>query len=198
MKIIGVNGYARSGKDTTADILVEHCGFKRVAFADKLREAAYALNPIVTPDPWGKKIDSDFLLDQPTCNPFRLQAVIDRYTWDGYKNTAFEQEIRGILQRLGTEVGRQILGESIWVDAVLNDLDDEGKYVFTDCRFANEAEAVTDLWGQVWRIDRPGVLPANDHISEVGLDDWNFDVRINNAGSIDDLKEKVLDHAHRI
>lgn len=184
MKVIGVNGYARSGKDTIADILVEQCGFKRMAFADKLREAAYVLNPYV--------IDATGYEHAP------LAWVIDHHGWNGYKDSVWGEDVRGILQRLGTEVGRNILGQNIWVDAILNDLDDDGKYVFTDCRFANEAEAVTELWGHVWRVDRPGVGPANDHISEIGIDDWNFDVRINNAGSIQDLADKVWHHAHRL
>lgn len=184
MKVIGVNGYARSGKDTIANILVEQCGFKRMAFADKLREALYELNP--------------FVVHERGHDYATVQWVIDMYGWDGYKETEWGPEIRRLLQRMGTEVGRNILGENIWVDAVLNDLDDQGKYVFTDCRFENEAESVTNLWGRVWRVDRPGVGPANDHISEIGLDDWNFDVRINNAGSIEDLAEKVVDHARRL
>lgn len=191
MKLIGVNGYARSGKDTIANILVEQCGFKRVAFADKLREAAYALNPTVS---W----DYKFGLAYGAKSITTLQAVIDEFGWDGYKKTGWGKAIRELLQRLGTEVGREILGDTIWVDAVLRDLDDDGLYVFTDCRFENEAEAVTNLWGHVWRVDRPGVGPANDHISEIGLDDWNFDVRINNAGSIQDLADKVWHHAHRL
>jgi hypothetical protein len=186
VKVVGVNGYARTGKDTVAAILVEQYGFQRLAFADKLREAAYELNPIVFMDQGWQS------------GAVYLQDVIDEYGWDGYKETLHGPEIRRILQRMGTEVGRNILGENIWVLAVLNNLENNGKYVFTDCRFENEAEAVTNLWGQVWRIDRPGVGPANDHISEIGLDDWNFDVRINNAGSIEDLAEKVAHHARGI
>jgi hypothetical protein len=130
--------------------------------------------------------------------PIYIKDVIDMYGWDGYKDTKFGPEIRRILQRMGTEVGRNILGENIWVDAVLDTLDDQGRYVFTDCRFKNEASAVVELGGQVWRVDRPGVEPANDHISEIGLDNWPFDARFNNAGSIQDLADKVWHHAHRL
>ena len=45
--IVGFSGYARCGKDTAADHLVEHYGFEHRGFADKLREALYALNPII-------------------------------------------------------------------------------------------------------------------------------------------------------
>lgn len=42
--IIALSGYAQSGKDTTADILVREFGFTRIAFADKLKEVAHRLH----------------------------------------------------------------------------------------------------------------------------------------------------------
>jgi dephospho-CoA kinase len=47
MQLIGLSGYARSGKDEAAKVLIEEFGFKRIAFADKLRDFLYALDPIV-------------------------------------------------------------------------------------------------------------------------------------------------------
>lgn len=38
MKVIAISGYKRSGKDTSAEILVKDHGFKRVAFADVLKD----------------------------------------------------------------------------------------------------------------------------------------------------------------
>ena len=43
--VIGLTGYAGSGKDTLANILVEEYGFTRIAFADKTKEFLYDLNP---------------------------------------------------------------------------------------------------------------------------------------------------------
>lgn len=182
--IIGLSGYARSGKDTVADILVHDAGFIRVAFADKLREALYALNPLVTHDKGMNKLL--FVTD--------LQTVIDEHGWDGVKSTPYGPEVRRLLQRMGTEAGRNVLGDNIWVDAVINSLDPNKIYVATDCRFINEAQAVD----QVWRVTRPGVEPANDHISEVGLDTWPFDRIVYNDGSLFDLREKVLESARRL
>mgnify|MGYP006283771541 FL=1 len=42
--IIGLTGYAQSGKDTVASLLVEHYGYERVAFADKIRSFLYEMN----------------------------------------------------------------------------------------------------------------------------------------------------------
>ena len=184
--IIGLSGYARSGKDTVADILVKEAGFIRVAFADKLRETLYALNPTVT---WDYKHGLKYNAKATST----VQSVIDEFGWDGVKSTGWGTAIRTLLQRMGTEVGRNILGENIWVDATFFDLDVTKNYVISDARFRNEAKAITTVGGEVWRVTRPGVEPANDHISEIGLDTWPFNRIIYNDGTLDDLKRKVLD-----
>jgi dephospho-CoA kinase len=43
--IIGLSGYARSGKDTVAELLCLNYGFRRISFADPMREAILILNP---------------------------------------------------------------------------------------------------------------------------------------------------------
>ena len=48
--IIGLSGYAQVGKDTVANILVEHYGYTRIGFADIIRKAAYILDPLITLD----------------------------------------------------------------------------------------------------------------------------------------------------
>lgn len=180
MEIIGLSGYARSGKDETAKILVKEFGFKRVAFADKLRDFLYALNP----DVWSFSYGFG-----RTYEP--LRTVIDKETWEGVKKYQYKDSVRQLLQRLGTEAGREVLGENVWVDAALTGYDDNAKLVVTDCRFVNEAEAVTSRGGVMWRIMRQGVGPANSHASETSLDDWNFDAYVHNDGTLKDLAASV-------
>jgi hypothetical protein len=175
--IIGLSGYARSGKDEAAFALKE-LGFHRVAFADKLREFLYALDPIVNPTPEKYFVSSK--------EPIRLSGVIDDYGWNGYKETKYSDEIRRLLQKLGTEAGRQTLWDSIWVDAAFAGIPEDANIVVTDCRFPNEAEAVKERGGEVWRITKPGVGPANSHPSETGLDNWAFDVNIGNTGTLEE------------
>lgn len=170
MILIGLSAYAQSGKDTAADVLVKEYGFTRVAFADTLRACVYALNPLM-----------------PSGN--RVQDIIKTMGWDAAKVNF--TEIRTLLQKMGTEVGRNILGENIWVDTALANLAEDGKYVVTDCRFVNEAEAITSRGGQVWRIVREGVGPANSHPSEVSLDDWKFDYVLHNNRTLEDFQNVV-------
>jgi hypothetical protein len=189
--IIGLSGYARAGKDTTADILVKEYGFAKVAFADKLREALYALNPVIRYD------KNDF----GSYKYWRLQEVINECGWDGYKETRFNDEIRGLLQRMGTEVGRETIGQNTWVNAVLNEYKKDGikrDYVIPDCRFWNEATAIVDEGGEIWRVHRPGVGPANSHNSETELDDYNFHVYLHNDSTVDYLAVQVQAAMHGI
>ncbi len=183
MEIIVLSGYARSGKDTVANILVENEGFTRVAFADKLREMLYAL------DPWVWKYEKGMKVWSP------LQAVIDEYGWDGYKDTWYSEEVRRLLQRLGTEAGRKTLWDSIWIDAALTGHPDDARLVISDGRFYNEFDAVVARGGYAWRVDRPGVGPANDHLSETEAVDYpRFSLKIVNNGTLEELENTVLHH----
>jgi hypothetical protein len=183
VEIIGLSGYARSGKDEAAKVLVEEFGFTRMAFADKLKEFSYNQNALIAV--WR---DWD---GEP--GEVYVQDVIDRYGWDGYKETMYKDPIRRLLQRTGTEGGRQTLWDNIWVDATLSDLHSDSKIVLSDCRFENEAQGIVDLGGQVWRVNRKGVGPANDHISETGIDNWPFDIVIDNDGDLKQYHRKIKD-----
>jgi len=190
MELIALSGYARSGKDSAAEVLVEN-GWTRIAFADKLRDFLYALNPIVGTETeyLDGMVDGRRWVNQ--WRLVRLQEVIDAYGWDGYKSTDYVSEIRPLLQRLGTEAGRQTLWDTIWIDAALKNLDPNGKYVITDCRFENEANVVIERNGMVVRINRSGVGPANAHVSETGLDSFDFDIVIENDGTLEEFKQEV-------
>lgn len=168
--LIGLSGYAQAGKDSLGAALVRNYGFTRYAFADALKEVVYRLNPLVG-GPGGVL-------------GWRLQDYVDLDGWEKAKKTP---EIRRLLQVMGTEAGRQVLGDNIWVDTVLNQVGNRD-VVITDCRFPNEAQAVKDRGGFVVRVARPGVNAVNAHPSETSLDDWDFDLVVDNDGSIGDVE----------
>ncbi len=180
MKILGLAGYARSGKDTAGNALAE-LGWKRIAFADVLREFSYRLNPLIMSE-WGKVT--------------QLRWIIDEYGWDGYKRTQWAEGVRDHLQRLGTECGRELISQNIWVDATFNRMDPDGKYVISDMRFPNEASAILARSGSLLRITRPGIGPANGHKSETALDDWEFDT-IFNDGTQEEFEKRVKEYVAR-
>jgi hypothetical protein len=173
-QFIGLSGWARSGKDTIADYLVEHHGFTRVAFADPMREALLALNPQI---PYYGTTAS-------------LATMVRLSGWDELKK--YSPETRELLQRMGTEVGRELFGKNFWVNQAIKTAKKYDKVVFSDCRYFNEARAIKHLGGQVWRISRPGVRAANDHGSEHDLDNYNFDLHIDNKTTVENL-QKIVD-----
>jgi hypothetical protein len=176
---IGLHGFAGVGKDSVAKIL-ENYGYTRVAFADKIREALYILNPVILLHPYGE--------DQ------RVQDLVDRHGWDEAKRQY--EEIRRMLQVLGTEVGREMISQSVWVDSVFKDREEDKKYVFTDVRFTNEHHAVDSRLGLLVKVDRPGVGPVNGHESDKGLPDLWFDAHIVNDGTLEGLNTKVREILH--
>ncbi len=173
--IVGLHGFAQSGKDTIGQELVEKYGFERLSFADIIREAIYTLNPVVS--------------HSPVSGTFRVQGLVDSYGWEWCKTNY--PEIRRLLQVMGTEVGRDLIYPAIWIDGVRNKMRN-GDYVITDVRFANEAEMIRSLRGGVLvKIIRDGVGPVNTHSSDSGLPDDMFDVIINNDGSLEQFLASV-------
>lgn len=180
--IIALSGYATCGKDTVADILVEQYGFTKYAWADALRLAAEALDPIID-------LDQDL-------TPIRYTDALAEYGYNEAK--AKFPEFRRTLQRMGTEVGREIIGDNVWVNATFHRIASErslaDRIVIPDTRFPNEASAVhvrSESRNFVVRVTRPGVGPVTDHISETGLDNWDFDYVVENDGSLADLDDRV-------
>ena len=169
--IIGLSGYARSGKDTVAGLLPD---YKRRAFADVLRDALYRLNPYLRGN-------------------FTVADLVDEYGWEVAKS---DNEVRRLLQVLGTEVGRKMIDNDVWVQIATRDILKEDDIVFTDVRFPNEAEAIKALGGTVWRIERPGIQAINGHASETAMDDWPFDATITNDGTLEDLQAQVETALH--
>lgn len=173
--LIGLNGLAGAGKDTVADILVKNHGYKRYAFADAVRDTALAIDPEV--------------LTEHGYN--RLTGVIANRGWDKAKREV--PEVRRLLQVIGTEAGRQLLGVNVWVDIIHNKLKADGwpDAVITDFRFPNEDEFITGMNGVTWEIRRPNnpdAIPAT-HASEQYRPDCKY--IITNDGNLNELESKV-------
>jgi cytidylate kinase len=177
--IIAFCGHAQSGKDTAARILIEKHNFTRIAFADPLREMLYALNPMVfeqTRKQSEGEIDYVF---------GRVAGIVDQIGWEGAKKIA---EVRELLQRLGTDAGRNVLGQNIWIETAMKKAKAlDTNVVFTDVRFQNEVDAVRAAGGTVIRIEREGTGPVNEHVSDKGISDLKVDAVIRNNWDKEDL-----------
>lgn len=173
MIVIGFAGYATSGKDTAGQILGER-GWAHYAFADKLRDCALALDPIV---------------DCSTAAPMRLSQAVQRWGWD---NAKLNPEVRRTLQRIGTEVGRNLISSDLWVNMLHTQMkvDNVEHATITDVRFRNELSFVRRYGVVVW-ISRPGVIAINSHSSEHSIGPDDCDLTINNDGTIMALRETL-------
>jgi len=100
--------------------------------------------------------------------------------------------VRHMLQTLGTEYGRQCLHPDVWLICWRKQAERHAKVVADDVRFTNEAALIREMGGEMWMVRRPGVERNTGHASEGGLDGFDFDRVIENDGTLDELRTKVL------
>jgi len=138
-KLIGLTGFARSGKDTfyqRSKSLLEKEGLNssRFAFADVL------------------KSECDSIL--------KKYLNISAFTEDSLE----KELIRPLLVTWGTEIRRKV-DPFCWINSISSSVDEKislGEYVFiTDLRFKNEAEWIKSKGGLIFNIKKEGGFPAN-------------------------------------
>jgi len=90
----------------------------------------------------------------------------------------FDVTARYLLQTLGTEWGREIVDQNIWIKLLrvrlIEHLTDTAltPLVVDDLRFDNEAEMIRELGGEIWHLDRRSFKASDDkHVSEQGISD---------------------------
>ena len=196
--IIGICGLIGSGKGTVADVLVDQ-GFKKVSFADKLKDG------VSTIFGWDRA-----MLEGDTDESRQWREQRDDF-WSA--ETEMEVTPRLVLQLFGTDCLRNGFHDGVWVSLLKKHmLDNPGNYVIPDVRFRNEQNMIRELGGQVWRVQR-GDIPEwygcaildnttgsdlmeeyDVHPSEYKWIDMNnkFDVTLYNEGTIEDLRQLVL------
>lgn len=174
MILLGLSGYARTGKDTVAKILQDQHGFERVSYADALKDMALRINPAV--DAWdGREM-------------FHLADAVGEDGWEFAKD--HYPEVREFLQNLGVAL-RETVDENVWVNLAFRKIDPysgTGRYVVPDVRFPNEMGAIRFVGGRIIRVERPGYGPVNGHVSETALDDAKFDYTLENDGTVTKLE----------
>lgn len=190
IKIVGLVGEPETGKDTIADFAIEDFGARRIAFADPIRECALAIDPIVA--------------IQGTADPSQIvvMRVSDVVSSVGWREAKQMPEVRRLLQRIGTEMGREIIHDDLWINLgfrrMLSYYNGSGqeldKFIFTDVRFPNEADKLREMAESMngsftlIRIARPGFGVVNNHASENSYDEIGTHTVLNNDGDLSDLR----------
>jgi hypothetical protein len=104
---------------------------------------------------------------------------------------------RVVLQRIG-EAGRR-MHPNLWVlkwEKTAKELRGDSCLIVDDVRRPNEAAAVVRLGGEMWRLSRAKAEAEADpeviaDVSEGDLEEWQFDRRFSNDGTMDELLDTV-------
>lgn len=181
MSIVGILGLKRSGKDTSANLLINSHGFVRYSFADPLKKAAKEIFCFTDEQLWGD--------DKETIDP----------NWG--------ISAREVLQIMGTEMlqydihkhtnNLSHIGRHIWVHRFKIWYNEEIKknpnlsVVIPDVRFQHEVDIIKTLGGVVWKVVRPSLTSLDLHPSETEMEKIIPDVLFMNDGTIDELYKKI-------
>lgn len=169
--LIGLVGHAGAGKDTAAAALVE-LGFVNLKFAAPLKAMASALMTAAgyPVDMVDRLIEGD--LKEAPC--LRLNRRSPRY----------------VMQTLGTEWGRNLMGEDFWVEIAQRRAWETPKAVFSDCRYPNEVDMIRRNHGVIVKITRPGLVVDLSHPSEQFIASLDADEEIeNDAASAEQFQD---------
>lgn len=203
--LIGINGFKKSGKDTTfgliQNLIAAQETAKRVAFADKLKQlGALALGFEGTPEELIAHMDD--AKDNWELHLMRRES--DELFANGLRFFHYTSG-REYLQDIGNHA-RRLFGDTFWIDQVLPTPDGVmrqgapptlgARYpgadivCVTDVRYANEAERVLALGGEVWEVVRPEAT-SDGHDSEQQLPRELVTRTIDNSGTLTDLESAV-------
>lgn len=178
MRIVGLCGYARSGKDTAALGLVSR-GWKRAAFADALKKDVFTA--------LAKSYSEE--------HPWAVAPELPSERW--LKDPERKEGLRPLLVEYGRAMRKISSGH--WIARLDKALNPRGDYVITDVRYFNEVKWVRDNGGVVVLVDRPGVGPANDEEERSFVEIWDRQFEcgasgirfVDNRGTPEELQESV-------
>ncbi len=174
--VIGPTGRAGAGKDSVAHYLCRNHGYLRMSLADPIKEL---LNTRFgwTMEDWEDRVWKE--------RPSVLAG-------DPEKENIRHISPRQLAQWLGTEVGRAIGGEDVWVSHLVDQWNSllfrSGRLVIPDIRFLNEAQYLFNHFPQgkvrIFEVIRNTDLkPVSPHISEAGIPRaYIHDTIVNNSG----------------
>lgn len=198
--IIAISGKMQNGKDTIGNYLIAKYKFKRIGFADKLKEVCMTYNNSTAQlcAFWNKKVAREVLNDEK--RESEVDALVQKVCPGVWRKLTYDECFgtktdysRLTLQEFAQ--GMRQLKADCWVECVIKKCSEEGgRWVITDVRYKNEAFAIeVSENAQIWRVIRNIPLPGtgSSHISETDLDTFPFEVYINNDGTIEELHQKV-------
>lgn len=213
--IIGICGKASSGKDTTANYLVENYGYQQLSLAEPIKDFSEDVFGFSQDQLWGSsskrneeipvnwgKVQNNIYKYGPNwlANLGHKDKLNDLYSWkyDLERENPHTVSARVVLQRLGTEFGRDILGQNVWI----NNLLERSKVcmlkstcqgvVASDVRFQNEMEILHNNNGKIIRLLRnqythTGIPGHQSEVEQDSISNDLFSCILNNNSSLESL-----------
>lgn len=178
MKLIGIIGQKRAGKDTMADYIIKNYNYTKKSLSDPLKDACKSI----------------FLLSDEQL--YGNEKEVPDKRWNG-------STPRQLLQVVGTQLFREDLNKYI---PQLNELSNtiwihhfelwyaknkDKKIVIPDIRFNDEAQMIKNNGGVLIKINRGEFSKTDLHKSEQELEDIMADAYIFNNSSIDELYNTI-------
>lgn len=160
MKLIGVSGKKRSGKDffyqiVNARFMAPKIAMRRYAFADAVK--SFAAEYFGYPE--------KAVAEEKEKNRFILQGIGQMMREEVSRDFWVERTFNDIKRDSET-----------FLESGINFI-----AVITDVRYFNEAENLRDIGGHLVRIRRDETV-VDTHPSEISLDDYEFDSYVDNYG----------------
>lgn len=201
--IVGLCGTKGSGKDTVAEMMFKISGFKKISFADPLKEACSSALGIPIyyfheSDLKDKELDTPIILDIHSIQSLvfevskHYKGLINIGILVDKADGVVLKSPRQILQYVGTDLFRDLIDSEIWIKCFEEKIKTmDGHIVCTDARFPNERNLLRKLGATLAFIHRPDVVNQIDtHISENQFHD-DYHVHIVNDRPLHLLKQDI-------
>lgn len=186
--IIGLSGRKGSGKSIVSFELIKK-GFKKVSFADPLKQMAASLYGVKIDDMYDQAKKEEILKTPLKWNQetFLKMCKIFGCDWKYSESQTREfNSLREMLQFIGTDVIRSY-DVDFHMNKMIGSLDSNKNYVCDDFRFQNEKNALEKHGAICVFILRPGITEISNHQSEIDLKWNNFKYHIVNDQSVEHL-----------
>jgi hypothetical protein len=185
-RIIALSGWRNSGKDATADFLVNEYGYTKVSFAAALKDLVaeqYGLPRSALDD---RVLKEAPLLQLPAIPTDRFSQTIHQMLESELRSGYWTPRALCILEG---SIKRSV-NSNYWVSRVVNQFEPGKRYVISDMRYKSEADTLQVLLEPTElltvRINRFTEIDTNE-ASERDLDDYKFALTIGNNGDIQQL-----------
>jgi len=174
-KIITLTGHKGAGKDTIAALIYDLLGpsVRTIAFADPIKLQIMKFFDLSSTHQYDlfKRTDVLYKLDADHSHSVSGRHIV--------------REIGMLMRAYNTFQFTEYVKDEIKQDP-------NSTWVITDLRFDNEYLLVKSFGGPIVKVYKPDECHKDMHITERGFDDELCDYVIQNDGTIEDLKQKVI------